>query len=140
MKTIMLVVHFLGLAMGIGTGIGHIFLGTATKKMDRSEALKFIMNSFALSKMGTIGIILLVLSGSYLIIPYWSNILEFPFLVIKLCLVAILIVILLIIGSLSRKANHSPSPEPYLKVIKSISPFSLLTAILIVIMAVLTFH
>ena len=120
MKTIMLVIHFIGLAMGIGTGIGHIFLGMATSKMEKNEAIKFTLNAFALSKMGTIGIIFLILSGIFLIIPYWPTITAFPYLIVKLCLVGLLVIIILIINSLSMKARHSLDPAPYLKKIRKL--------------------
>lgn len=136
----MLIIHFIGLAMGVGTGIGFIFLGRATAKMEKSEAVKFTLNALALSKMGTIGLTLLVISGLYMITPYWSHLMEFPYLVTKLCLVLVLIILLLIIGNLSKQARKSTMPETYLNKIKKVSPFSLLTAIVIIIMAVLTFH
>jgi uncharacterized membrane protein len=140
MKSVMLVIHFLGLAMGIGTGIGHMFLGMAAAKMEKSEALKFTMNTFALSRMGTIGITMLIISGLYLITPYWSLLANFPYLVVKLSLVLLLVVLLIIIGRIAGKAKKSDDPMPYLKRIRSISPFTLIISILIVIMAVLTFH
>jgi uncharacterized membrane protein len=136
----MLTIHFLGLAMGIGTGIGHMFLGMAARKMEKSEALKFTMNTFALSKMGTIGISLLIISGLYLITPYWSHLASFPYLIAKLSLVLLLVVLLIIIGITSGKARKSENPLPYLMRIRKISPFTLLISILIVIMAVLTFQ
>ena len=48
MRNLMLIVHFIGLAMGVGTGIANFFLGRAASKMDKSEALKFIFNTFVL--------------------------------------------------------------------------------------------
>ncbi len=139
MRTVMLVIHFLGLAMGVGTGIGFIFLGRATAKMTREEALKFTLNAMAMSRMGTIGLILLILSGSYLIIPWWPNLPHMPFLITKLCLVVVLIILLSIIGYFAGKAKKG-DPVPNLKKVRMLSPFSLLTAITIIVMAVLSFH
>jgi uncharacterized membrane protein len=139
MRLAMLIIHFIGLAMGIGTGMGYIFLGRASSKLEPGEAVKFSLNTLALSNMGTIGISLLVLSGIYLIIPFWPNISSYPFLIIKLALVVVLICIILINHNYARKAK-SGNPEIYLKKLRMIGPFSLLTAVLIVIMAVLNFR
>ena len=72
MRDIMLFIHFIGLAMRLGTSFAHIFLNIATSKMTKEEATKFHIHSFALSKMGHIGLALLIISGLYLMTPYWN--------------------------------------------------------------------
>ena len=139
MRLFMLIIHFLGLAMGMGTGFGYMFLGMAGARMEQNEARKFALNSFALSRMGTIGIILLILSGIYLVIPFWPTLLHFPYLVTKLALVLLLVILLVINGNLVRKAQNG-NPDPNMKKLRKLGPVSLLTSILIVIMAVLSFR
>jgi uncharacterized membrane protein len=134
----MLICHFIGLAMGLGTGIGFIFLGMAASKLAPEEARKFAMNAFALSRMGHIGLTLLILSGGYLIIPFWGVLSHSPFLIAKLTLVLILIILLTIIGYYTRRAKNGEF-EKYFPRIKRISPLSLLTTIAIITMAVLNF-
>lgn len=135
----MLIIHLLGLTMGLGTSFGYMFLGIAASKMPKEEALKFSMQTFSLSKMGTIGIILLVLSGGYLITPYLPSIGDMPFLIAKLSLVAVLIVLIILLNIASKKAKAGDT-EKQLKKIRAMGQFSMLTAISIVILAVLNFH
>ena len=94
MREVMLILHFIGLAMGLGTSFAHAFLGIATSKMSSEEATKFRLHSLALSRMGHIGIALLIISGLYLIIPYWTILPSSPLLVLKLVLVVILVVLI----------------------------------------------
>jgi len=139
MRDFMLIIHLLGLTMGIGTSFAYLFLGVAARKMEQDEALKFTLNSTAISRMGHIGISLLILSGLYLVIPYWANLSKYPFFIVKLVLVLILVVLISVMSVYARKAKKG-EPEKYLKKIKSFGPFSLITSIAIVIMAVLSFH
>ena len=139
MKDAMLIVHFIGLAMGLGTSLGFMFLGIAAGKMEKSEALKFSLNTLAMSRMGHIGLALLVISGIYLMTPYWGRLFEIPTLMAKLALVLLLGALIGIISSRGRKARETNSEEALAK-IQPIGKISLLTALAIVILAVLTFH
>lgn len=139
MQDIMLIVHFIGLSMGLGTSLAFMFLGMASSRMEEKEALKFTLNTFALSKMGHIGLTLLIISGVYLIVPYWNTLPASPLLVAKLVLVLVLGALIGMISSASKKAKKG-DPEIYLKKIQKLGKFSLLTALAIVVLAVLNFH
>ena len=139
MREVMLIIHFLGLAMGMGTSIGFMFMGIAASKMPKEEGLKFTLQSFSLSKMGTIGIILLVLSGGYLMTPYWASLADRPLLIAKLILVVLLIVMIIIINIMAGKAKAGDA-ENLLKKIRAMGQVSLLMGITIIILAVLNFR
>ena len=139
MREVMLIIHFLGLAMGMGTSIGFMFMGIAASKMPKEEGLKFTLQSFSLSKMGTIGIILLVLSGGYLMTPYWASLADRPLLIAKLILVVLLIVMIIIINIMAGKAKAGDA-ENLLKKIRGMGQVSLLMGITIVVLAVLNFR
>jgi uncharacterized membrane protein len=139
MREIMLIVHFLGLAMGLGTSIGFIFLGKAASKLEQEERLKFAVNSFALGRMGQIGIGLLVLSGLYLMTPFWSILPSNFLLQIKLILVFILIIFLVIIAITINIAIQNDT-KTYMKKIQTLGRFALLIALTIVVLAVFIFH
>ena len=94
----MLILHFIGLTMGLGTNFAHGFLGIVTFKMTAEEAIKFRLYSLVLSKMGNIGIVLLISSGLYLITPYWNILQSLPLLILKLALVIILVVLITMIN------------------------------------------
>ena len=138
MRETVLVIHFIGLAMGLGTSFGFMFLGMAGSKMEVKEGRKFALNTLVLGKMGQIGLILLILSGIYLIVPYWNSLFSLPLIIAKLALVLLLIALLTAIGVHSQKVKKGNFD--HLKKIQKIGPFALITALAIVVLAVLVFH
>jgi len=139
MRDAMLIFHFIGLAMSLGTSLAFIFLGIAASKMEKKEAQNFTLKTFALSKMGYIGIALMVLTGGYLMTPYWKVLADMPLLITKLSLVLALIIELFIIHYFAAKAKKG-NTESNLKKIKTLGIFSLITTLAIVILAVTVFH
>lgn len=139
MRDLFLIIHFIGLAMGLGTSLAFMFLGMASAGMEKNEAVKFTMKTFYLSKMGNIGLTLLVISGVFLMTPYWENIGDNPLLILKLILVLVLGALIGIISATSRKVTETDS-ERHLNKIKILGGLSLLTALTIVVLAVLVFH
>jgi uncharacterized membrane protein len=135
----MLIVHFIGLAMGIGTSIGFMFLGMAASKMEKEEGQKFMLKAFALSKMGQFGLVFLLLSGGYLMTPYWSALGDMPLLATKLVLFIVLGGLIGMIGSNAKKAAKGDT-ETYMKKIEPMGRISLLVGLTIVALAVLSFH
>jgi len=139
MRETMLIIHFIGLAMGLGTSFAFMFLGIASSKMEKSEGIKFNLNSFSLSRMGHIGLTLLILSGIYLMTPYWQLLPQSPLLIAKLALVIVLVVVIAWISMLTKKAK-SGNEEKELKKIEGIGKISMVTALAIVVIAVLYFR
>lgn len=139
MREVMLILHFIGLTMGLGTSFAHAFLGIATSKMTTDEATKFRLHSLALSRMGHIGIALLIISGLYLFTPYWAILPSSPLLILKLILVLILVVLIILINLLSKKARKS-DPETQLKKMEQLGKMTLMIGLIIVILAVYIFH
>lgn len=139
MREVMLAFHFVGLAMGLGTGFAHAFLGAATAKMSAEDSLKFRMNSLILSRMGHVGIALLLISGFYLITPYLDSLSSRPLLIVKLSLVAILIILIALMGAASRRAKNG-NAEAELKKMKQMGKFTLLIGVAIVVLAVRVFQ
>ena len=135
----MLIIHFLGLTMGVGTGFGFMFLGMASSKMGKEEARKFTLNAFSLSRMGDIGLTLLIISGLYLITPYWKDLAHMPTLIVKLSLVVILVIWLILIHRTAAMARKG-DPDKYLARLKRMGPVSLFIGITIVVLAVYTFR
>ena len=139
MTDVMLMLHFVGLAMGLGTSFAHMFLGIASAKMEPEEARQFRLNTLALSRMGHIGLGLLVVTGVYLIIPYLPTISKYPFLIIKLVLVLVLGALIGMIGARAKKAREGDA-EIHFQKIETLGKLSMITALTIVVMAVLSFH
>ena len=138
MRAAMLIVHFLGLAMGIGTSFGFMFLGIAGKKMEKEERKKFALNSFALSRMGHIGLAMLVISGLYQMTPFWGSLASRPLLIAKLVLVLTLIVTVSFATVYAQRAKKG-NTESNLKKIAILGKVAVFSGTAIVVLAVLIF-
>ncbi|MCK6693110.1 MAG: hypothetical protein L6Q97_13555 [Thermoanaerobaculia bacterium] len=139
MREVLLVIHFLGLAMGLGTSFANMFLGIAGSKMEATEARKFRLHTLALSKMGQIGLVLLVVSGIFLMTPYWSILPSSPLLIAKLALVVVLVSLVTVISLAGAKAKTGDADAQFKK-IQPIGKMTLMVALLIVILAVAFFQ
>ncbi len=139
MREAMLIIHFIGLAMGLGTSFAHMFLAIGSAKMEKDERLKFVLNSFSISRMGQIGLVLLVVSGGYLMTPHWKQLTAMPLLMAKLALVLILAGLIGYITSIAKKAKKGDT-EAHLNRIKPFGQLTLLIALTIVVLAVLVFR
>jgi uncharacterized membrane protein len=135
----MLILHFIGLTMGLGTSFAHAFLGSPISKMDKEEGIKFRLQVMVLSRMGHVGITLLIVSGVYLNSPFWSTLPDNPLLILKLVLVLILVILILLIGKNARKALEGDA-EKNLKKIEPLGKLTLIIGVAIVILAVFVFH
>jgi uncharacterized membrane protein len=138
MRTAMLIIHFLGLAMGLGTSFGFLFLGRAGSKMEKEAGKQFALSTFAMGTMGHIGLTLLIVSGLYLITPYWSNLASMPLLIAKLVLVLTLTSSVVLSSIYSQRAKRG-DVEANLKKIRTLGKVTLLSGIAIVVLAVLIF-
>lgn len=139
MREPMLILHFLGLAMGLGTSFTFLFLGMAAGKMEPAKRLEFMLNVFPLARMGQIGLVVLVLTGGYLMTPYWAALSFTPLLVIKLVLVLVLGAVVGINSSYARKVRQGQS-EVYMPRMAMLGRIALFTTLTIVVLAVLVFH
>ena len=139
MREVMLIVHFIGITMGLGTGFAQAFLAQATSKMTTAEATKFRIHSLVLGRMGQIGITFLIISGLYLITPFWKILPSSPLLMLKLTLVSLLVLLIIVISFLSNKAKKGDAEEQFEKIAK-LGKITLPLSIIIVIVAVYIFH
>jgi uncharacterized membrane protein len=138
MREVMLIVHFIGLVMGIGTSFALLFLGIASSKMEQKEGQKFKLNSFSLIRMAHIGLGLLIISGGYLMTPHWKILADSPLLIAKLVLVVVLGAFIGIIGSTAKKAKKGDA-EIHLKKLGLLGKLALITGLTIIVLAVNVF-
>jgi uncharacterized membrane protein len=59
----LLILHFLGLALGLGTSFAMFTLNLTSKALEPAERVKFMQRAGALSRNGSYGLLLLILSG-----------------------------------------------------------------------------
>jgi uncharacterized membrane protein len=141
MYEFLLITHFIGLAMGVGTSFAGMALGMAAKDMEPAERGKFMMRASAIGKNGSIGLTLLLLSG----IGMWfmrgiGPTLTFggPAFHAKLTLVVILIGTFGYMQVLQKKARQGGGPEVMGKIPK-VGAAMLLLGLGIIICAVIAF-
>lgn len=135
----MLILHFIGLAMGIGTGFAHAFLGSAAAKMSPSDATNFRLKTLVLTKMGNSGLVFLIISGLSLLTPYWKVLPSSPLLIVKLSLVVLLVIVIAMLNALGKKALRG-NPEEHFGKMQTLGKISMVLGLAIVIVAVSFFH
>jgi uncharacterized membrane protein len=139
MRDVMLVLHFIGIALSMGTGFAYLFLGLSAKNHSKEEAKKLFINTLPIQKMGHIGLFLLILSGGYLMTPYWDTLMENSTLLAKLVGVLLLIGLIASIASLSKVAKKEEGNVAMSK-IEKLGKITLPLGLIIVVLAVLSFH
>src|SRR5689334_1641824 len=136
MRDLMLITHFIGLTMSLGTGFANLFLGMAASKLEPAERGKFMSNTMVLMRMGHTGLGLLLLSGFYLITPYWKIVGEMPTVIAKLSCVGLLVIMVSVITILAKKAQREGNPAMLMK-LKPFGIINFLIGVTIVVLAVL---
>lgn len=63
MYLVLLALHFLGLALGVGAGFAQLTLTLATRELPPGERTTLALRTLSLSKNSSYGLLLLILSG-----------------------------------------------------------------------------
>jgi hypothetical protein len=139
---LMLILHFIGLALGVGTSFAMMNLGISTKDTPLPEKTAFFLKAFSLSKNGSIGLALLILSGFGMMfvkgpsaVMAWGGGMFHA----KLALVAVLTGFVGYMHSLIRKAKKE-NGGPVMARIPKAGRIGLLLSTATVVLAVLAFH
>lgn len=135
----MLIVHFIGLAMAVGVGFTHIFLGHSISKMNKEESRKFLLQISVLDLMGRLGLVLLIFSGGFLIVPHIDSLTGINLKSFKLILV-ILIVILIALIHNQKKKKTDTNEEASNKNIAILGAILQITAIVVIVLSVFAFR
>lgn len=83
MKSIMLIFHFLGLAVSLGSIITFLVMRRTCSKVTSHESEYLLQNVRRILRLTHIGLGVMFLTGGYLMTPYWSALAQMPFLHIK---------------------------------------------------------
>lgn len=130
--------HMIGLGMGLGTGFAHMYLGKAASKMEEKEAIDFLKKVQVINSMGDIGTALLLISGLYMMTPYWQSLFNMPTLMLKLAFFIVLTIIVAFINRYAKKAVKQNDPSYFAKMEK-LGKYSLPLGVMIIVLAVATF-
>lgn len=142
MREALLFIHFIGLGLGLGTSFSFMRLGMALKDMPIAEKAPFMLKAFALSKNGSIGLALLILSGLGLIFvsgPAATFEAGGAYFKAKLALVIVLAGLVGYMQTLQARARRE-NGGPVMAKIPKFGAIAQLTTLLIVLLAVLAFH
>ena len=135
----MLIVHFIGLAMGVGAPFVLFFIDRTGAKLEQADKDRFVLSGYRTVVVGHIGITLSLISGGYLMTPYWKILPDQPLLIVKLVLFLFFAAGLSVISVVSRKARESGDKQQLTRTI-TWGRITMLTGIVIVVLAVLVFR
>jgi uncharacterized membrane protein len=142
MYDLLLILHFIGLALGVGTSFANLALGLASKDMEPAERVKFFLRASALGKNGSIGLVLLLVTGIGMMVMRGTAAtfaLGGPWFHTKLTRVLILSGLLGYIQVLLKRAKAEQG-GPVMAKIPKVGSLMLVTGLLIVVCAVEAFH
>ena len=138
----LLFVHFVGLALGVGTSFASLSLGAASKDLAPEERAKFLLRASVFSKNGSAGLGLLILSGLAMFIwrgpaavMAWGG----PAFHAKLTLVVILIGVFGYLQVVAKKVRLAGG-GPLMGKLRTLSVTSLGLSLAIMLAAVIAFQ
>ena len=141
MLDLLLILHFLGVALGVGTGFAMMALGMSTKDMAPADRAAFMRRASVVGVNGSIGLLFLIVSGVGLlmtrgldVVMAWGG----GMFHVKLTLVAILIGVFGYMQVLLRKFKSGDAAAAAR--LPTVSKIMLLLGVAIIIAAVLAFH
>jgi|SRR6185503_4502227 len=142
MYDVLLILHFFGLALGVGAGLAMFSLGIATKGMEPPELGKFMARVSILRKNGSFGLLLLIASGLGFVFERGFGTLTAQgggFFHAKLTLVVVMAGLLGYSQVLAKKAREQGGGAVMPRLL-FVSRAMLVTGLSVVVLAVLAFH
>ena len=142
MLDFLLILHFIGLALGVGTGFAMLTLGLSTADMAPADRGAFMRRASVITRNGAIGLTPLILSGVGLVmargvqmVMAWGG----PMFHVKLTLVAIMIGVFGYLQVLLRQSRSADGAAAAAR-IPLVSRVMLVLGVSVVVFAVLAFH
>ena len=140
MQDLWLILHFLGVALGVGTGFAMFTLGLSTKDMSPADRGAFMRRASMVGMNGSIGLLLLIVSGVAIVLTRGLETVMMAggWFHLKLTLVVILIGVFGYMQVLVKKFKSGDAAAAAR--LPMVSQIMLLLSVSIVISAVLAFH
>jgi len=140
MQDTLLILHYFAVAIGAGTAF---YLGAlakyAAKSGDPAKIKETMLGAGgAISMIGSIGLVILLISGILLVSLYYSSGLGWAF-YIKIALVLAIVVYVGTMKHLTKKARNEEGMKT-MGTIKKLAPIGPVLSILVIVFAVLAFH
>jgi uncharacterized membrane protein len=139
MRDLLLILHFIGLAMGVGTGFAMLRIGFSTRNLAPAERGPLFQKISVLRLNAYTGLALLILSGLALLALQPGLLAAAGGLFhAKLLLVAVMVVVVGIMHALIGKAKRAGGPPP--AILPKLGNLNFALGLIVVILAVLAFH
>lgn len=139
MRDFLLITHFLGLAMALGTSFTFVILKISVKSSSLAEQKQFLSRSFVISHIGALGLVLLIISGLMLLGSVWPIIKTNGLFHTKLTLVLFLTVLVGVSKALQKRAKNNFDSKAWVFLPK-VGFGILITGLLTTVLAVKVFH
>lgn len=137
----LLFLHFLGLALGVGTSFAMLAMGAASRELPPEERAKFMLRASVVAKNGGAGLGLLLLSGLGMVfLRGWSEVMAWGggAFHAKLTLVVIFIGVFGYTQSVAKKVREAKG-GPYMAKLPALSATLLVLGLAIMVCAVIAF-
>lgn len=139
LNDVLLIAHFLGLAMGFAGGFGNMIMGGLMAKATPADAGVLARFPPAISRIGDIGLVLLWVTGVILVFTKWGGIGFLPVMFwVKMIAVVALTGLAGYMHMLKAKAKAGDGAARAM--IPKVGPFAMISALLAIVFAVLAFH
>jgi len=139
MYTFFLFLHFVALALGVGTGFAMLRIGIATKNLPPSEKGPLFQKLSVLRMNGLLGLTFLILSGLGML---WRRPGIFTaaggLFHAKLTVVGLMVIVMttmFILAGRAKRAGTPPSP-----ILPQLGNINLTLSLIVILLAVLVFH
>ena len=139
MKEIMLIIHFLGLVMTLGSVGSFLLIRKNSSQVNGYEYTRDLGIIKKFLKYAYIGIGVMILSGGYLMPPYWATFGAHPMIHVKMTLVVLWLLALIILGLVLRSAIRNENTAYNIR-IGFYSTLSVVLGVAVVVSAVFSFH
>ena len=139
MREILLLAHFIGLIIGAGAAFSAVVIGYLAPRFDAGYRREVLIKLFPLRYVSYLGLLLLIVSGVLLLLPYLHHLGKMPWMWVKLAFVALLVVLSLFGMVQMRRAKQGPDPSVFRKLALA-GKLSFISSLVIVTCAVYTFH
>ena len=139
MREFVLIVHLLSLVLALGSMATFIIIRKDISRVSGCESNFALITIRKFLNIAYIGMLLMILSGLYLIIPYWPSLASMPLIHIKITVVVLWLIVLIILGVNLKRVK----PESYLSYDAKIGLLSFLSVILgliVVALAIFAFE
>ena len=139
MRELILIIHILSLILSLGSMVTFIIIRKDISRLSGCKSIFALITIRKFLNIAYIGMFFMIISGLYLIIPYWSAIGTMPLVHIKITAVVLWLIILILLGVSLKRVK----PETYLSndvKIGLLSFLSVLLGLIVVALAIFAFE